>query len=76
MQVHSPYILEDLESNMDYEIYVEAVNEHGVGDASPRLIFRTQSQVRLLYSTITINRIYPCLQFFFKYSIISKSSQP
>ncbi|XP_026741674.1 Ig-like and fibronectin type-III domain-containing protein 2 isoform X2 [Trichoplusia ni] len=44
-KVHSPYILEDLESNMDYEIYVEAVNEHGVGDASPRLIFRTQSQV-------------------------------
>ncbi|KAH9635955.1 hypothetical protein HF086_015529 [Spodoptera exigua] len=44
-KVHSPYILEDLESNMDYEIYLEAVNEHGVGDASPRLIFRTQSQV-------------------------------
>ncbi|XP_012543960.1 Ig-like and fibronectin type-III domain-containing protein 1 isoform X2 [Bombyx mori] len=43
--VHSPYILEDLESNTDYEIYVEAVNEHGVGDPSPRLIFRTQSQV-------------------------------
>ncbi|XP_013140886.1 PREDICTED: Ig-like and fibronectin type-III domain-containing protein C25G4.10 isoform X1 [Papilio polytes] len=44
-KVHSPYILENLESNSDYEIYVEAVNEHGVGDASPRLIFRTQSQV-------------------------------
>ncbi|KAJ8714843.1 hypothetical protein PYW08_004824 [Mythimna loreyi] len=44
-KVHSPFILEDLESNMDYEIYLEAVNEHGVGDASPRLIFRTQSQV-------------------------------
>ncbi|KAL4707657.1 hypothetical protein ACJJTC_014696, partial [Scirpophaga incertulas] len=43
-RVHSPYILEDLESNTDYEIYVEAVNEHGVGDGSPRLIFRTQSQ--------------------------------
>ncbi|XP_063625703.1 Ig-like and fibronectin type-III domain-containing protein 1 isoform X1 [Cydia splendana] len=43
-KIHSPFILEDLESNSDYEIYVEAVNEHGVGDASPRLIFRTQSQ--------------------------------
>lgn len=43
-KVHSPFILEDLESNTDYEIYVEAVNEHGVGEASPRLIFRTQSQ--------------------------------
>ncbi|XP_045488804.1 Ig-like and fibronectin type-III domain-containing protein 2 isoform X1 [Pieris rapae] len=41
--VQSPYILEDLESNTDYEIYVEAVNEHGLGEASPRLIFRTQS---------------------------------
>lgn len=45
-QAHSPYILEDLESNTDYEIYVEAVNEHGIGEASPRLIFRTQSQVK------------------------------
>ncbi|XP_072944512.1 Ig-like and fibronectin type-III domain-containing protein 2 [Epargyreus clarus] len=44
-KVQSPYILEDLESNTDYEIYVEAVNEHGVGEASPRLIFRTQSQL-------------------------------
>ncbi|XP_039756067.1 Ig-like and fibronectin type-III domain-containing protein 1 isoform X2 [Pararge aegeria] len=44
-KLQSPYILEDLESNTDYEIYVEAVNEHGVGDASPRLIFRTQSQI-------------------------------
>ncbi|XP_049875990.1 Ig-like and fibronectin type-III domain-containing protein 1 isoform X2 [Pectinophora gossypiella] len=44
-KLHSPYILEDLESNTDYEIYVEAVNEHGVGEASPRLIFRTQSQL-------------------------------
>lgn len=44
-RIRSPYILEDLEPNADYEIYLEAVNEHGVGDASPRLIFRTQSQV-------------------------------
>ncbi|XP_045774641.1 Ig-like and fibronectin type-III domain-containing protein 2 isoform X1 [Maniola jurtina] len=44
-KLQSPYILEDLESNTDYEIYVEAVNEHGVGEASPRLIFRTQSQI-------------------------------
>ncbi|KAG7312486.1 hypothetical protein JYU34_001998 [Plutella xylostella] len=44
-KLQSPYILEDLESNTDYEIYVEAVNEHGIGEASPRLIFRTQSQI-------------------------------
>lgn len=52
IQVHSPYILEDLESNMDYEIFVEAVNEHGVGDPSPRLIFRTESQVSENYVTM------------------------
>lgn len=44
-KIHPPFILEDLESNTEYEIYVEAVNEHGVGAASPRVIFRTQSQV-------------------------------
>ncbi|XP_013190125.1 Ig-like and fibronectin type-III domain-containing protein 1 isoform X2 [Amyelois transitella] len=44
-KIHSPYILEDLESNSEYEIYVEAVNEHGVGAPSPRVIFRTQSQI-------------------------------
>lgn len=44
-KIQSPFILEDLESNTDYEIFVDAVNEHGVGEASPRLIFRTQSQM-------------------------------
>ena len=42
---------------MDYEIFLEAVNEHGVGDGSPRLIFRTQSQVstyiQVAFSMIT-----------------------
>ncbi|XP_073963671.1 Ig-like and fibronectin type-III domain-containing protein 2 [Choristoneura fumiferana] len=52
---NSPYILEDLESNTDYEIFVEAVNEHGVGEASPRLIFRTQSQVLEEEEEVAVN---------------------
>lgn len=43
--VQSPYILEHLNSNSDYEVYVEAANVHGVGEPSSRLVFRTQSVV-------------------------------
>ncbi|KAF7279649.1 hypothetical protein GWI33_006881 [Rhynchophorus ferrugineus] len=44
-KVRSPYILENLDSVTDYEVYVEAVNVHGVGNPSPRLVFRTGSKV-------------------------------
>ncbi|XP_023310369.1 Ig-like and fibronectin type-III domain-containing protein 1 isoform X2 [Anoplophora glabripennis] len=44
-KVHSPYILESLESETDYEVYVEAVNTHGVGMPSSRLTFRTDSLI-------------------------------
>ncbi|KAJ9596370.1 hypothetical protein L9F63_012605, partial [Diploptera punctata] len=43
-KVHSPFILEHLYSNMDYEVFVEAVNSHGVGQPSARVIFRTESK--------------------------------
>lgn len=43
--VHNPYVLEGLDSDTDYEFYVEAVNTHGVGEPSSRLTFRTQSKV-------------------------------
>lgn len=43
--VHSPFVLEGLESVTDYEFYVEAVNNHGVGEPSSRITFRTQSKV-------------------------------
>lgn len=43
--VHTPYILENLESDTDYEVYVEAVNTHGIGMPSSRITFRTQSKV-------------------------------
>lgn len=44
-KVQSPYILEGLDSDTDYECYVEAVNTHGVGEPSSRITFRTQSKV-------------------------------
>ena len=37
----SPYILEHLSARSEYEVYVSAVNDHGVGEPSTRLIFRT-----------------------------------
>ncbi|KDR18237.1 Ig-like and fibronectin type-III domain-containing protein 1 [Zootermopsis nevadensis] len=44
-KVHSPFILENLSSNTDYEVFVEAVNGHGVGEPSTRVIFRTESKL-------------------------------
>ncbi|ODM96583.1 Ig-like and fibronectin type-III domain-containing protein C25G4.10 [Orchesella cincta] len=41
--VHPPYILENLYSNAEYEVYVEAMNEHGVSLPSQRVVFRTAS---------------------------------
>ncbi|XP_077284865.1 Ig-like and fibronectin type-III domain-containing protein 2 isoform X2 [Arctopsyche grandis] len=44
-KVYSPYILEDLDSNVDYEVFIVAVNNHGIGEPSTRLIFKTQSKI-------------------------------
>ncbi|XP_060521519.1 Ig-like and fibronectin type-III domain-containing protein 2 isoform X2 [Cylas formicarius] len=44
-KAQSPFVIEGLESVTDYEVYVEAVNAHGVGNPSPRLIFRTGSKI-------------------------------
>ena len=41
--VTSPYILESLEARSTYEVYVQATNEHGVGQPSSRLVLRTTS---------------------------------
>lgn len=43
--VHSPFILEHLNANTLYEVYVEAVNGHGAGEPSQRVVFSTKSQV-------------------------------
>ncbi|CAH0563601.1 unnamed protein product [Brassicogethes aeneus] len=44
-KVQSPYVLENLESDTDYEVYIEAVNTHGTGSPSSRLTFRTESRI-------------------------------
>lgn len=43
--VHSPFILEHLKPNTLYEVFVEAVNAHGSGEPSQRIVFSTKSQV-------------------------------
>lgn len=41
----SPFVLEKLCEDTEYEIYVQAVNKHGTGDPSARVLFRTPSIV-------------------------------
>lgn len=36
-----PYILENLMVSSEYEVYVNAINEHGIGEPSTRILFRT-----------------------------------
>lgn len=45
-KVHSPYVLEGLKSETDYEVFLEAVNIHGIGMPSSILNFKTKSKVR------------------------------
>lgn len=49
-------MLENLESLTDYEVYVEAVNVHGVGSPSPRLTFRTGSKVNKTHFLLDFGR--------------------
>lgn len=42
---HTPIIIEDLDSKTYYEAYVVAVNAHGRGPPSSRLVFQTKPQV-------------------------------
>lgn len=41
---HNMYIFEDLLPDSTYESYVEAVNQYGVGEPSPRIVFRTKRE--------------------------------
>ncbi|XP_064105777.1 Ig-like and fibronectin type-III domain-containing protein 1 isoform X2 [Macrobrachium nipponense] len=40
-----PYVLENLCPGTEYEVYVQALNKHGTGDPSERVIFRTPTIV-------------------------------
>lgn len=47
----SPLVLEGLRSGTDYEVFISAINSHGVGSPSPRLVFRTDvlvSKIKIL----------------------------
>lgn len=44
---HGPFILEGLQSDSRYEVFLEAVNAHGPGEPSFRVLFKTKSKVRL-----------------------------
>lgn len=53
---HSPIILEGLSSGTYYESFVVAVNAHGKGGPSPRLVFQTKREVnRCLLFFIFLN---------------------
>lgn len=41
----APIVLEGLVANAFYEVYVVAVNAHGKGGSSPRLVFHTKREV-------------------------------
>lgn len=45
---HAPIIIEDLDANTYYEAYIVAVNAHGRGSPSSRLVFRTKTKVSKL----------------------------
>lgn len=47
-KAHSPFVLEGLKSKTYYEVYVEAVNAHGIGMPSSTLYFETKSKVKML----------------------------
>lgn len=38
------YVLEKLEPESTYECYIEARNTHGLGEATPRIVFRTDKK--------------------------------
>ncbi|KAF4520404.1 hypothetical protein B566_EDAN003972 [Ephemera danica] len=41
IDAQTPFILSQLMADSTYELYVQAVNEHGVGEPSQRIVFRT-----------------------------------
>ncbi|XP_037031427.1 Ig-like and fibronectin type-III domain-containing protein 2 isoform X3 [Bradysia coprophila] len=58
---HPPLIMEGLDSATYYEAYVVAVNAHGKGDPSPRLVFRTKHDIDVEPSTPSYNITTCCL---------------
>lgn len=59
VNVHSPFILEHLKPNTLYEVFVEAVNGHGAGEPSQRVVFSTKSQVFFYIGNSQNNILFP-----------------
>ncbi|XP_055384146.1 Ig-like and fibronectin type-III domain-containing protein 1 isoform X3 [Condylostylus longicornis] len=57
---HPPLILEGLEAGVFYEIFVVAINAHGKGGPSPRLVFRTKFQENIEVQTPSYNMTQCC----------------
>lgn len=49
---HQPIVLEGLLAASFYEVYVVAVNAHGKGGSSARLVFRTRQEVKFCSAMI------------------------
>lgn len=60
VEKQSPIILEDLQSSTYYETFVVAVNAHGRGAPSPRLIFQTKTASTAASSTETVYNMTQC----------------
>lgn len=57
---HPPIILEDLESDMYYEAFIVALNAHGKGGPSPRLVFKTKPNTEIEDSAPNYNMTSCC----------------
>lgn len=63
LKVFSPFVLENLTSDSMYEVFVTAVNVHGAGEPSQRIVFSTQSKVPNSLPTYTYLHIISFLIF-------------
>lgn len=54
----SPYLLNGLKPGVGYEVYIRAVNEYGVSQASSRLLFQTEFEQRIESSQNTDVGVY------------------
>lgn len=73
---HPPIILEDLDSNSFYETFVVAVNAHGNGPPSSRLVFKTKPQVNGSFPLNCLTKIKFILFFFHQQIDFGGNSSP
>lgn len=60
---HPPMILEDLEAFTYYEAFLVALNAHGKGGPSPRLVFQTPNEIEKDQNTISYNLTSCCSSY-------------